>query len=132
MIVVDTSVLVDFLRGRETEGAGRLRSLESDGIPYSIPAVCCQELLGGAKDDREWRLLLDHLETQSVLNPVDPWHTHVEAARIMVDCRAQGLTVRGAADCFIAQLVLENDGVLLHSDEDYERIASIRPLRFWG
>jgi predicted nucleic acid-binding protein len=131
LIVVDTSVLVDFLRGRDTEGARRFRDLESDGLPYSIPALCCQELLGGTRDQSEWQLLLDCLETQSILGPVDAWHTHVEAARIMVDCRAQGLTIRGAADCFIAQLVLENDGVLLHSDKDYERIASIRPLRFW-
>ena len=132
MIVVDTSVLVDLLRGRDTEGARALHALETNGIPYFIPALCCQELLGGARDQSEWQLLLDYLETQIILNPVDPWHTHVEAARIMVECRARGITVRGAGDCFIAQLVLENDGVLLHSDKDYERIGAIRPLRFWG
>ena len=132
MIAVDTSVLVDFFRGRDTEGARRLRRLETNGIPFSVPAVCCQEILGGAKDEREWSLLLSYLETQSILIPADPWRTHVEAARIMTDCRAKGLTVRGAVDCFIAQLALESDAVLLHADGDFERIGVVRPLRFWS
>ena len=66
MILVDTSVLVDFLRGRPTEGAESLRRLEQDGVPFAIPAICCQELLAGARDEDEWRLLLTYLETQDV------------------------------------------------------------------
>jgi len=132
VIIVDTSILVDFLRGSDTVGTRRLRRLETDNIPYAIPALCCQELLGGVKDDTEWNLLLEYLETQTILTPTDPWRTRVEAARIMVDCRARGLTVRGAGDCFIAQQALDTDGVLLHSDRGYEHIATVRPLRFWS
>jgi len=39
--------------------------------------------------------------------------------------------VRGAIDCFIAQLALENDAPLLHSDRDFDTIAAVRPLRAW-
>jgi predicted nucleic acid-binding protein len=131
MIVVDTSVLVDLFRGAPTTGARRLRWLETDGIPFAIPAICCQELLAGARDEREWLLLLSYLETQNVLWPADRWQTHVEAAQIMVDCRAQGISLRGTVDCLIAQITLENDGILLHSDKDFERIGSVRPLRSW-
>ena len=131
MIVVDTSVLVDFFKGRPTAAARQLERLELEGIPFSIPAICCQELLAVARDIREWELLLSYLETQSLLLPVDPWRTHVAAARIMFDCRARGISVRGAVDCFIAQLVLGNDGILLHSDSDFDRIAEVRPLRTW-
>jgi predicted nucleic acid-binding protein len=53
----------------------------------------------------------------------------VAAARIFFDCRRRGLTVRSAVDCLIAQLVLEVDGVLLHDDDDFERIRTVRPLR---
>lgn len=131
MIVVDTSVLVDLFRGTPSAGARRLRQLEKDGIPFAIPAICCQELLAGARDEREWRLLLSCLETQNVLRPADPWEAHVEAARIMFDCRAQGISLPGTVDCLIAQIALQNDGVLLHSDKDFERIGSVRPLRSW-
>ena len=131
MIVVDTAVLVSFFRGRRTPAASALRRLELDGTPFAIPAVCCQELLQGARDAREWRLLLSYLETQGLLVPADPWHTHVEAARIFFECRRRGVTVRSSVDCFIAQLALEVDGTLLHADEDYERIKTVRPLRTW-
>jgi predicted nucleic acid-binding protein len=36
--------------------------------------------------------------------------------------------VSGSVDCLVAQLVLEAEGVLLHDDEDFERIRRIRPL----
>lgn len=129
MIVVDTSVLVDFFRGERTAATERLRRLEVDRVPFAIPGVCCQELLAGARDDKEWRLLYSYLETQNVLWPADPWFCHAEAARIMFDCRNRGLRVRGSVDCLIAQLTLEYDGALLHSDKDFDMIALVRPLR---
>lgn len=130
MIVVDTSVLIDFFRGRDRPGAARLRRLEEERTPFLIPAICCQELLQGARDPREWDLLSEYLESQNLLLPSDPWPTHLKAARIFYDCRRKGLTVRSSADCFIAQMVLdEEDGVLLHNDEDFERIRDVRPLK---
>ncbi len=129
MIVVDTSVLVGFLRGNTSPPSERLRRLEEEGTPYAIPVLCCQELLQGAKDSREWKLLMSYLQTQRVLTPKDPWSTHVEAARIFFDCRRRGITIRSSWDCLIAETVLEEDGVLLHDDDDFERISKVRPLR---
>jgi predicted nucleic acid-binding protein len=129
LIVVDTSVLVDFLKGRKTAATDALRRLEIEDMPYAIPAFCCQELLQGAKDQREWELLLEHLLSQRVLASRDPLSSHIEAARIYYDCRRKGMTVRSAVDCFIAQLVLEEDGILLHYDDDFEKIRSVRPLK---
>ena len=129
MIALDTSVLVDLFRGRATAATERLQELERTGTPFAVPAICCQELLQGAKDEREWKLLHSYLETQDLLLPSDPWSTHVEAARIFFDCRRRGVTIRSSVDCLIAQLVLEVDGTLLHDDEDFERMKSVRPLR---
>ena len=129
MIVVDTSTLVNFLRGLATPGAQALRRLEEGGTPFGIPGVCCQELLQGARDEKEWRLLLAYLESQDILVPLDPLAAHVEAARIVFECRRRGITVRSSTDCLIAHIVLERDGILLHEDEDFERIKGVRPLR---
>jgi predicted nucleic acid-binding protein len=131
VIVVDTSVLVDFFRGKRTPEADKFRAIEREGTPYAIPAICCQEILQGAKDAKEWRSLLSHLEAQEHVQPVDAWASHVSAAQIFFDCRRKGLTVRSSVDCLIAQYVLEIDGTLLHADEDFERIARVRPLRTW-
>ncbi len=129
MIVVDTSVLVDLFRGARTPAVDLLRRLEVEDTPFAIPMVCCQELLQGARDEREWKLLHEYLDTQRLLTARDPWATHVAAARIFFDCRRRGITIRSTVDCWIAQLVIEADGVLMHDDEDFERIASSRPLQ---
>ena len=54
---------------------------------------------------------------------------HLEAARILFDCRRKGLTVRSSTDCLIAALAMERGGVLLHDDADFDAIAKVRPLR---
>jgi predicted nucleic acid-binding protein len=58
----------------------------------------------------------------------DYWSSHPAAARINYDCRRRGLTVRSTLDYFIAQLVLEEEGSLLHDDADFRRIRRVRPL----
>lgn len=129
MILLDTSVLVDYFRGLDTTATARLERLEVEGTPFAIPGICCQELLQGAKDEAEWTELSEYLESQRIAHPRDPWDTHRQAARIYFDLRRQGITVRSTIDCWIAQLALEADAPLLHDDEDYERIQRVRPLK---
>jgi len=129
LIIVDTSVLINLLRGRTTLSAERLIRIEHEDTPFHIPAICCQEILQGAKDEGEWEFLYRNLSTQRTLVPNDPLQTHIAAARIFFECRARGMTIRNAADCIVAQLALENDADLLHDDQDFDRIARIRPLR---
>ena len=128
MIIVDTSVLINTLRGQKTKAVEQLRLFDREKTPYYIPAICCQEILQGAKNQREWDNIYRNLSTQRILIPENPWETHIAAARIFFDCRRKGLTVRSPADCFIAQLTLENDGTLLSDDAGFDRIAEIRPL----
>jgi hypothetical protein len=63
------------------------------------------------------------------VEPVDAVDALVAAARTWFDARRRGLTIRSAADCLIAQIALENDAFLLHDDDDFERIARVRPLK---
>jgi len=129
LIVVDSSVLISFLRGLPTPGANRLIELELVGEPFALPVVCCQEVLQGARDEREWQLLDDYLSSQWLLAPADPWQAHRQAARIYFECCRRGVTVRSTVDCLIAQLVIDHAGILLHEDDDFERIRAVRPLR---
>jgi predicted nucleic acid-binding protein len=131
LIVVDTSVLIGLFRGWSTPAIEQLRRLEMEGSSFAIPGVCCQEILQGAKDEREWNLLKEVLEAQEILFPLDPWEAHRSAARIYFDCRRKGLTIRSSADCLIAQVIIENEAILLHDDEDFERIRKVRPLKTW-
>jgi predicted nucleic acid-binding protein len=94
-----------------------------------IPTLCCQEVLQGAANAREWTLLESYLSTQRMLRLDGRWQVHRDAASIFFDCRRNGHTPRSVVDCLIAQQVLDIDGVLLHEDRDYERIRAVRPLR---
>jgi len=129
VIVVDTSVLVDLFKGCRTPAVERFRTIEHEAIPYLLPAVCCQELLQGARDEREWRLLEDYLGVQRILSCSDVRSTRTRAARIYFECRRQSIQVRSTIDCLVAQLVLDADGVLLHDDRDFELIKEVRPLK---
>ncbi len=129
MIVVDTSVLIDFLKGARTPAAERFAQIEEDKVPFAIPVVCFQEVLQGARDRKEWRVLDEYLATQHLLVPAEHLDLHREAARIFFDGRRRGLTIRSTIDCLIAAQTLRAGGTLLHDDDDFERIASIRPLK---
>lgn len=129
MIIVDASVVINLLRGRTTAATKRFIQIEREDTPFHIPAICCQEILQGAKNEHDWEFLYSNISTQRILEPEDPFQTHIGAARIFFECRRKGMTIRSAADCIVAQLALENDADLLHDDEDFNRIARIRPLR---
>lgn len=85
------------------------------------------ELLQGSRDEREWRLLAEHLEGQEYVEMTP--RTWPDAARIYFDLRRDGTTIRSPIDCCIAQLAIEYDGELLHRDRDFEVIATVRRLR---
>lgn len=129
MIVVDSSVLIAFFRGHQNPAVERLVRLEAEEAPFLLPGVCFQEVVQGAKNEKEWSLLEEYLGSQELLFSRNPALTYREAARIYYDCRRRGLTVRSSVDCFVAQLVLEVDGTLLHNDDDFESIAKVRPLQ---
>lgn len=74
-------------------------------------------------------MLHEYLGTQRLLDVSQGFVSYAEAARIFFDCRRRGITVRGSADCLIAQMTLEQDATLLHDDGDFENIAKVRPLK---
>ncbi len=129
MYLVDTSALIALLRGHDGPARQFLRGLEQSSTPWALPMVCLQEVLQGARDESEWERLRRALCSQRLVVPRDPLAHALESARIYYDCRRQGLTIRSSVDCQIAALALEQNAVLVHDDDDYRRIAQVRPLR---
>ncbi len=84
------------------------------------------ELLQGAKDEYEWRRLDEYLSAQYYLETTE--NTWRQAARIYFDLRKSGVTVNSPIDCCIANIAMEAQALLLHRDNDFKRIAEIRPL----
>jgi len=129
VILVDTSALIPYLRGRETPASALLERLVSEEVEIALTPEILQEVLQGARDEKEWRTLERYLVGQRILTPADPLRSHIEAARIYYECRRRGLTVRSTLDCIVAQMAIERDLPLLHDDRDYDAIQRIRPLK---
>ena len=126
MLLIDTSLWIPIYR----DPSGAVARHVQDAIGTE-EIVFCQfiraELLQGCRDDRDWVRTLEYLDSQNYLEmSLGGW---TEAARIYFDLRQRGLTVRGTLDCCIAVVALEHDLTLLHNDQDYERIATVRPLK---
>jgi len=132
MILVDTSVLIHFLKGVDTESSRRFSIVLQRGIPFGINSLIFQEILQGAGSEKEFFTLKKYLETQRFYHLKDPIESFAKAARIYLDCRKKGITIRSTIDCLIAQTALENDLLLLHEDSDFDLMAKVIPLKFFN
>jgi hypothetical protein len=131
VILVDTSVWIDFIRGRSTEVVDRLRRALDSGIEAVITPLVYQEILQGAADERAFRDYRAYFSRQRFVHPREPVATHERAARLYFECRRMGLTIRSSVDCLIAQIAVEHAVPLMHDDRDFERIAKVAPqLKF--
>ena len=131
MILADTSALIDFLKGSKTESCEKFKNILQQGIPFGINSFIFQEVLQGAKSEKEYRLLRQYLETQRFYHPKDPIEFFAKAARIYFKCRKKGVTIRSTIDCIIAQTAIEHDLFLLHNDTDFDAMATIVPLKIY-
>lgn len=132
MILVDTSVLIDLFKGVENSGTDSLRKVIQQEIPFGITSVIYQEILQGAKTDKEYLLLNDYLRCQRFFHPKDPLKSYAKAAYLYYECRRKGVTIRSAVDCLIAQIVIEHDLFLLHNDRDFTAMSSVVDLKFFS
>lgn len=131
MILVDTSVLIDFLKGSKTEGSRKLQDILERKIPFGITSFILQEVLQGAASEKGFSLLRRYLSSQRFYHLKDPVDSFTEAAKLYMKCRKKGVTIRSTIDCLIAQTALENNLILLHNDNDFDAISKVVPLRFW-
>lgn len=127
MILIDTSVWIDFLTGRETAATRTLESLIHAREDLCICGLVLTEVLQGIRDAREYEKTRDIL-LELLFLPMDR-ETFLSAAMIYRSCRSQGITIRNSVDCLIAAACIQHGSQLLHSDKDFDRIASKFDLR---
>lgn len=130
MVLLDTSVLIDYFEGKENEPVKKLEQILAHGIPFGICPLVYQELLQGANTEVEFQKLRGFLSTQKFYNFQDPKRSHEEAARIFFRCRKRGITL-STVDCLIAWTAIENDLYLLHRDHDFEQMAKVINLKIF-
>ncbi|MBI3354237.1 MAG: PIN domain nuclease [Nitrospirae bacterium] len=131
MILADTSVLIDYFKGIQNTATNKLQFIFDAGIPFGINLFIYQELLQGVKTEKEFAELKAYLETQIFYELKNKKESFAKAADIYFRCRKKGYQVGSTIDCLIAQTAIENNLLLLHNDEDFEKISKVTRLRFY-
>jgi predicted nucleic acid-binding protein len=130
VIVVDTSVWIDFLAKRRTRQARRCAELIEGGEPVALTDVIFAEILQGLSSEDEARLVEHHLRAFPVLR-LDGLDDFALAASLYRAARREGVTIRKTLDCLIAAPCVRTGAPLLHADADFDRLASCCPLRIF-
>ncbi|TAN47513.1 MAG: PIN domain nuclease [Methylococcaceae bacterium] len=125
--MVDTSIWIDYLRGSPAPHVDLLDALLANPLAVGITDAIYLEILQGAQHSQAFERLRRYFCGQRFYRFDDPEHSHAAAAKIYVECRQQGITVRSTLDCLIAQTAIEHSLILLHNDQDFIRIAAVYP-----
>ena len=132
MYLVDTSVWVDYLRGKTTAQVRTLRELLAGEDIVGVAPIILQEVLQGADSDQRFEKWRKYFARLCCYMPADPVASHVAAAKLYQSCRRAGKTPRSSNDCLIAQIAIEHALILLHEDRDFEAIArAVSDLRLY-
>jgi predicted nucleic acid-binding protein len=122
LVLVDTSVWIDFFRGTGSREHRILHDLVEEEEDLCIANIILAEILQGIRSDKEFKQLKNYLLQFPIFSLRDVV-SYIEAAQIYRVCRKKGLTIRRPLDCLIARIAIENDLVLLHKDKDFDTIA---------
>ena len=118
MVVVDSSVWIDFLKPRETQHTIWLEQYVRRNR-IGLPDIVLLEVLQGLSTDAVFRVVLQRFEACQMLETCGT-DLAVAAARNYRYLRSFGITVRKPVDCLIATLCLRDNHLLLHRDRDFD------------
>jgi hypothetical protein len=118
MILVDSSVWIDYFRGVESAQTDRLDALLGQELVV-IGDLILVEVLQGFDAERDFLQAVDLMRAFPVLD-LAGGDIAVTAAQNFRRLRALGVTTRKTIDTIIATFCIERELPLLHSDRDFE------------
>lgn len=127
MVVVDTSVWIDFLNGLNTPETAWLDQQLTEQRLGVLDLIVC-EVLQGLSTEEEAAEVLRELRRFEILE-TGGLELAITAARNYRSLRQQGKTVRKTIDCLIATSCLAHGHSLLHCDSDFEPFERYLGLR---
>jgi len=131
MILVDSSVWIDFFNGRAVAAVSRLADLLEDGsAPLGMADLVLFEVLRGFREEQDFHAARRTLAALPVVE-IGGEDEALRAAQHYRALRAQGYTVRSPVDVLLASYCIEHDYALLHSDRDFDVLESLRGLKVW-
>ena len=127
MILVDSSVWIDYFTGTSTAQTERLDGL-LDLEPLAVGDLILTEVLQGFASDRDFNAVRKMLTGLTVVE-LGGREISIQAAQNFRTLRRLGVTVRKTIDMVIATRCIESGYDLLHSDRDFDPFARHLGLR---
>lgn len=127
MILVDSSVWIDYFRGHATPHTDTLDRLLGNQ-PLAVGDLILTEVLQGFTSERDFAQARRVLTALTVVE-LGGQDIAIQAAKNFRALRALGVTTRKTIDTVIATRCIESDYVLLHCDRDFEPFAAHLGLR---
>lgn len=130
MILVDSSVWIDFFSSSPGRAGHELRRMISDAEPFALTGIVVTEILQGLTRDVSQ---IEHFLSQWELLEPGGLPTYREAAAIFRLARAKGVSLT-TIDALIAAIAMEHRASVFTLDKDFSRIARltgipVHPLR---
>ncbi|HZL79087.1 MAG TPA: PIN domain-containing protein [Candidatus Limnocylindrales bacterium] len=125
-LLVDSTVFIDFFRGRETAQTSRLEQCFQNGDEICYCGFVLLEVLQGIRDEKELVTVKHQFENLIYLE--DDRSTFELGATIYRELRRRGITIRNSVDCLIAATVIQHGVNFLENDRDYKFIDQHYPL----
>ncbi len=117
MIVVDTSVWIDYFNGRDTPDTGILDSALGNSA-VAVGDLIVLEILQGFRSDKDFKTARNHLASLHQYNMLTP-DLALKGANNYRKLKKKGITIRKTADVIIATFCIEHQLPLLFSDRDF-------------
>jgi predicted nucleic acid-binding protein len=131
VILVDSSVWIDFFSGRPGPVVEHLADLLQDGsAPLGMPDLVLFEVLRGFRHEQDFQAARRVLGALPVVE-IGGEDGALRAAHHYRALRAAGVTVHSPIDVLLASYCIEHDHALLHADRDFDAIESLRGLKVW-
>ena len=127
MILIDTSILIGYFKGLQGEPYNKFDMLIDQNIPVGICNQVYQEVLQGAKNEKEFSKLKEYLSVMDFYDLLYGKQSYENAAWMYFKCRKSGITPRNTIDMVIAQIAIDNNLLLFHNDNDFVQISQIIP-----
>ncbi|NKI19335.1 PIN domain nuclease [Spongiibacter sp. KMU-166] len=117
MIVVDTSVWIDYFNGRDTPETERLDSSLGNSVVATGDLIVL-EILQGFRSDKDYKTAKKYLSSLHQYNMLTP-DLAIKGAENYRKLRKKGITIRKTADVIIATFCIEHRLPLLYTDKDF-------------
>jgi predicted nucleic acid-binding protein len=127
MILVDTSVWVDYFNGQINPHTNALDDALEQGT-VAIGDLIFLEILQGFRNDRDYELARQQLSKLPIFDMLGATAVR-RCADIYRQLRKRGITIRKTADVIIASFCIEHQMPLLTKSEDFEPYLEFLKLR---